>query len=68
MQWGEVHFGWTKQDKERQSMDPDGQKHSKQHSDKRLELSGINLIPYLLFFCLPCPELRSGMGGCFLHP
>lgn len=66
MQRREVHLGWTKQDKERQRMDPEGQKHSNQHSDKGLELSGINLIPYLLFFCLPCPKsLGVGWVGIF---
>lgn len=56
MQWGEVSLGWTEQDKVRQRMDLKGQNDGNQHTEKRLEFSGISLILYPLFFLLPCPK------------
>lgn len=66
MQWEEVSLGWTEQDKVRQRMDLKGQKDGSQHSEKRLEFSGISLILYPVFFFLPCPKsLEVGWVGVF---
>ena len=66
MQRGRSQPAWREQGTERRRKDLGGQKDSNQRSDKGVELSGISLTLYLLFFFLPHPKsLGVGCVGVF---